>query len=55
MDADIILNKADTLELVLASSTANPHLDGASDCPIKSIAGKAHPTARERLSLAGRT
>jgi len=52
MDADIILNQADTLELVIAALDRNPHLGGASDCPIKSIADSGHPTARERMSLA---
>jgi len=51
MDADIIFDRPDTLELVLGELERNPHLCGASDCPIKSIAGKAHPSLRERLSL----
>jgi len=52
MDADIIFNQPDTLELVLAELERNPHLGGASDWPCKSIAGKASPSPRERLSLA---
>ena len=52
MDADIIFDNPDTLSLVLAELEANPHLGGASDWPCKNIAGKAHPSMRERLSLA---
>jgi glycosyltransferase involved in cell wall biosynthesis len=51
MDADIIFDKPDTLELVLGELERNPHLGGASDCPVKDIAGKARPSLRERLSL----
>jgi glycosyltransferase involved in cell wall biosynthesis len=51
MDADIIFDRPDTLELVLAELERNPHLGGASDCPVKSVAGKKHPSLRERLSL----
>jgi glycosyltransferase involved in cell wall biosynthesis len=52
MDADIILNKPDTLELLLRELERDPHLDCASGFPCKDIAGKAHPSLRERLSLA---
>jgi glycosyltransferase involved in cell wall biosynthesis len=52
MDADIILNQPETLELVMGELERNPHLGGASDCPCKNIAGKARPSPRERLSLA---
>jgi hypothetical protein len=52
MDADISFDQAGTLELVLAELERNPRLGGASDCPRKNIAAKAHPSARERLSLA---
>ncbi len=52
MDADIIFDKPDTLELVIGELEGNPHLGGASDWPCKSIAGKTRPSARERLSLA---
>jgi glycosyltransferase involved in cell wall biosynthesis len=52
MDADIILTQPDTLEIVVAELESNPHLGGASDCPCKNIANRAHPSARERLSLA---
>jgi glycosyltransferase involved in cell wall biosynthesis len=53
MDADIILNKPDTLELILGELERNPHLGGASDFPRKNIAGKARLSLRDRLSLAG--
>ena len=53
MDADIIFDRPDTLELVLGELERNPRLGGASDCPRKSIAGKAHLSPFERLSLAG--
>jgi len=53
MDADIILNQPDTLELVLGELERNPHLGCASDCPCKDIAGKESLSLRERLSLAG--
>jgi hypothetical protein len=52
MDADIIFNRPDTLELVLAELERNPHLGGASDWPVKSISLKPRPSLRERLSLA---
>ncbi len=52
MDADIDLEQADTLELVLAELERNPRLGGASDCPRKNISGKGRRSARERLSLA---
>ena len=52
MDADIIFNRPDTLELVLSELEQNPRLGGASDTPVKNIANKASPTMRERLSLA---
>lgn len=52
MDADIVFNRPDTLELVLGEMERNPRLGGASDWPVKNIAGKAHPSWRERLSLA---
>jgi glycosyltransferase involved in cell wall biosynthesis len=50
MDADIVLNRPDTLELVFAELERNPHLGGASDTPVKNIAGR--PSLREKLSLA---
>ncbi len=53
MDADIILHQPDTLELVLGVLERDPHLECTSDCPRKEIADKAHPSLRERLSLAG--
>jgi hypothetical protein len=52
MDADIVFNRLDTLELVLGELERNPRLGGASDWPVKNITGKAHPSWRERLSLA---
>jgi hypothetical protein len=52
MDADILFNQADTLELVVAALEGDPHLGAASDTPVKDIALKDHPTLRERLSLA---
>jgi glycosyltransferase involved in cell wall biosynthesis len=52
MDADIILDQRDTMEIVLAELENNPHLGGASDCPRKAIADWSRPSARERLSLA---
>ena len=52
MDADIIFDQPNTLELVLGELEHNQHLGGASDCPRKSVAGKAHLSVRERLSLA---
>ena len=52
MDADITFDRPDTLQLVLDEMERNPRLGGASDWPIKSIARKARPSWRERLSLA---
>jgi glycosyltransferase involved in cell wall biosynthesis len=52
MDADIIFDQPRTLQLVLAELERNPRLGGASDSPIKNIAGNARPSLRERLSLA---
>jgi len=52
MDADIVFNRADTLQLVLRELERNPRLGGASDTPVKNIAGKARPSWRERISLA---
>lgn len=52
MDADIIFNRPDTIELVLSELERNPQLGGASDTPVKIVADAARPTLRERLSLA---
>jgi glycosyltransferase involved in cell wall biosynthesis len=52
MDADITFNRADTVHLVVRALEQDPRLGGASDCPIKNIAGKTAPSWRERLSLA---
>jgi hypothetical protein len=52
MDADIVFDQPQTLEIVFGELERNLHLGGASDCPRKSIAGKTRPSARERLSLA---
>ena len=52
MDADIVFNRPDTLQLVLSELERNPRLGCASDWPVKSIANKARPSIRERLSLA---
>ena len=52
MDADIVFNRPDTLQLVLGELERNPRLGGASDTPVKNIADKANPSWRERLSLA---
>ncbi len=52
MDADIIFNRPDTIELVFNELERNPHLGGASDWPVKSIAGKEKKSLREQLSLA---
>jgi glycosyltransferase involved in cell wall biosynthesis len=52
MDADIIFDRPDTLQLVVAELEADPRLGGASDTPRKNIAGKSRPSLRERLSLA---
>ena len=53
LDADINLNQQDTLATVMGALDREPHLQGASDCPCKAIADRAHPSLRERLSLAG--
>lgn len=52
MDADIVFNNVDTLRLVVRALERNPRLGGASDWPVKNIAGKAAPSWRERVSLA---
>jgi glycosyltransferase involved in cell wall biosynthesis len=52
MDADIIFNQADTMELVVAALEGDPLLGAASDTPVKDVALKGRPTLRERLSLA---
>jgi glycosyltransferase involved in cell wall biosynthesis len=52
MDADIVFNRPDTLELVLAELERNPHLGAASDTPVKDIALKERPSMRERISIA---
>ena len=52
MDADILFNRADTMELVVAALENDPRLGAASDTPVKDIALKGRPTLRERLSLA---
>lgn len=52
MDADIIFNRPDTLELVLSTLEQDPHLGGASDWPVKDIAFKRRKTMRDRISLA---
>ena len=52
MDADIIFNQPNTLELVVGALDADPHLGAASDTPLKDIALKDRPSLRERLSLA---
>jgi glycosyltransferase involved in cell wall biosynthesis len=52
MDADIIFDRPDTVHLVVRALEQDSRLGGASDCPIKNIAGKSAPTWRERLSLA---
>jgi glycosyltransferase involved in cell wall biosynthesis len=52
MDADIIFNRPDTLELVFEELERNRHLGGASDNPCKNIATGMRPTFREQLSLA---
>ena len=53
MDADIILNQPETLELVLGELERSRNLGGASDSPRKDIAGKGRLSTRERLSIAG--
>lgn len=52
MDADIIFNRPDTIELVLHELECHPHLGGASDWPVKNIQLKARRSLREKLSLA---
>jgi glycosyltransferase involved in cell wall biosynthesis len=52
MDADIVFNRPDTIELVLRALERDPQLGGASDTPVKNVADRARPTLRERLSLA---
>jgi glycosyltransferase involved in cell wall biosynthesis len=52
MDADIIFNRPDTVQRVLAELERNPRLGGASDWPCKNIVGKSRHSMRERLSLA---
>jgi len=52
MDADIIFNRPDTVQRVLAALERDSRLGGASDWPCKTIAGKPRPSLRERLSLA---
>jgi len=52
MDADIVFDRPETLQLVLGELERNPQLGGASDWPVKNIARKARPSWRERLSLA---
>ena len=53
MDADILFNRPDTLELVLAELERDPCLGGASDWPLKDISQKRRKSLRDRLSLAG--
>lgn len=53
MDADILFNRPDTLELVLAALEQDPYLGGASDWPLKDISLKPRKSLRDRLSLAG--
>ncbi len=52
MDADIVFNRPDTLELVFGELERNRHLGGASDNPVKNIAAGRSPSLREQLSLA---
>jgi hypothetical protein len=52
MDADIVFDRSETLQLVLGELERNPQLGGASDWPVKNIARKGRPSWRERLSLA---
>lgn len=52
MDADIVFNRPDTLQLVVTEMERNPRLGAASDWPVKNISSKTHPSWRERLSLA---
>jgi len=52
MDADILFDRPETLQRVLAELEGNPLLGGASDTPRKNIAGRARLSWRERLSLA---
>jgi glycosyltransferase involved in cell wall biosynthesis len=53
MDADIILDRPDTLELLVGKLESDSHLKCASGFPCKDIAAKPRPSLRERLSLAG--
>jgi glycosyltransferase involved in cell wall biosynthesis len=53
MDADILLDQPDTLNLLVGELERNAHLECVSDCPRKAVADREHPTLRERLSLAG--
>ncbi len=52
MDADILFNRPDTLELVFAELERDPRLGGASDWPLKDISLKPRKSLRDRLSLA---
>jgi glycosyltransferase involved in cell wall biosynthesis len=52
MDADIVFNRPDTLELVLRELELHPHVGGASDWPVKAVSQADNPSWRERLSLA---
>jgi hypothetical protein len=52
MDADIVFNRPDTINLVVRTMKRDPRLGGASDWPVKNITGKARPSWRERVSLA---
>ena len=52
MDADIIFNRSNTLQLVVSELERNPRLGGASDTPVKNFANQARPSLRERLSRA---
>jgi hypothetical protein len=52
MDADIIFDKADTIELVLGALERDPRLGGASDWPVKDMGAAGAGALRRRLSLA---
>ena len=52
MDADIVFNRPDTIELVVGELERNLRLGGASDTPVKIVADQSRPSLRERLSLA---
>jgi glycosyltransferase involved in cell wall biosynthesis len=52
MDADIVFNRPDTLQLVVGELERNPKLVCASDWPVKKISVRERPSLRERLSLA---